>query len=123
MVGVTVGAMLFCLTFRESFLRLLPFASSGCVRPYFNREWNLKGLRFLSRSFVRRFIGMAAGKVKWFNDSKGYGFIESEDGEDCFVHFSAIQGDGFKTLREGQEVEFEKTMGQKGPQASNVVPK
>jgi CspA family cold shock protein len=78
---------------------------------------------FLSRSFVRRFIGMAAGKVKWFNDSKGYGFIESEDGEDCFVHFSAIQGDGFKTLREGQEVEFEKTSGQKGPQASNVVPK
>ena len=63
------------------------------------------------------------GLVKWFNDSKGYGFIESEDGEDCFVHFSAIQGDGFKTLREGQEVEFEKTMGQKGPQASNVVPK
>ena len=66
---------------------------------------------------------MAAGKVKWFNDSKGYGFIESEDGEDCFVHFSAIQGDGFKTLREGQEVEFEKTMGQKGPQASNFVAK
>ena len=66
---------------------------------------------------------MAAGKVKWFNDSKGYGFIESEDGEDCFVHFSAIQGDGFKTLREGQDVEFETTMGQKGPQASNVVPK
>ena len=66
---------------------------------------------------------MAAGKVKWFNDSKGYGFIESEDGEDCFVHFSAIQGDGFKTLREGQDVELEKTDGQKGPQASNVVPK
>ena len=57
---------------------------------------------------------MAAGKVKWFNDSKGYGFIESDDGEDCFVHFSAIQGDGFKTLREGQEVEFEKTDGTKG---------
>ena len=70
-----------------------------------------------------RLSGIAAGKVKWFNDSKGYGFIESEDGEDCFVHFSAIQGDGFKTLREGQEVEFEKTEGQKGPQASNVVPK
>ena len=66
---------------------------------------------------------MAAGKVKWFNDSKGYGFIESDDGEDCFVHFSAIQGDGFKTLREGQEVEFEQTEGQKGPHASNVVPK
>ena len=56
---------------------------------------------------------MAEGKVKWFNDSKGYGFIESEDGEDCFVHFSAIQGDGFKTLREGQSVEFEKPWGKR----------
>ena len=80
-------------------------------------------VRILFPSACRRLIGMAAGKVKWFNDSKGYGFIESDDGEDCFVHFSAIQGDGFKTLREGQEVEFEKTMGEKGPQASNVVPK
>ncbi|MBI4388643.1 MAG: cold-shock protein [Nitrospinae bacterium] len=66
---------------------------------------------------------MTAGKVKWFNESKGYGFIESEEGEDCFVHFSAIQGEGFKTLKEGQPVEFERTMGQKGPQASKVIPK
>ena len=66
---------------------------------------------------------MAEGKVKWFNDSKGYGFIESSDGEDCFVHFSEIQTEGFKTLTEGQEVEFEKSMGQKGPQASKVIPK
>jgi len=66
---------------------------------------------------------MTSGKVKWFNEAKGYGFIEAEDGEDCFVHFSAIQGDGFKTLREGQEVEFEKVQGAKGPQASKVVPK
>ncbi len=66
---------------------------------------------------------MAAGKVKWFNEQKGYGFIESDEGEDCFVHFSQISGDGFKTLREGQEVEFEKSMGAKGPQASNVIPK
>ena len=56
---------------------------------------------------------MTSGKVKWFNDSKGYGFIESEDGEDCFVHFSEIQGDGFKTLKEGQDVEFEKKHGPK----------
>ena len=49
---------------------------------------------------------MTAGTVKWFNESKGYGFIESEDGEDCFVHFSEIQGEGFKTLNEGQSVEF-----------------
>jgi CspA family cold shock protein len=66
---------------------------------------------------------MSQGKVKWFNESKGYGFIESEDGEDVFVHFSEIQSDGFKTLKEGQAVEFEKTDGKKGPQASNVVPK
>ena len=66
---------------------------------------------------------MAQGKVKWFNESKGYGFIESDDGEDCFVHFSEIQSDGFKTLHEGQAVEFEKTMGQKGPQASKDIPK
>ena len=65
---------------------------------------------------------MAQGKVKWFNESKGYGFIESEDGEDCFVHFSEIRGEGFKTLNEGQNVEFEKSMGQKGPQADQVVP-
>ena len=64
---------------------------------------------------------MVEGKVKWFSNSKGYGFIEQEDGKDVFVHFSAIQGDGFKTLQEGQEVEFEVTDGEKGPQASNVV--
>lgn len=63
------------------------------------------------------------GTVKWFNESKGYGFIMSSEGTDCFVHFSAIQGDGFKTLREGQAVEFEQTSGPKGPQASNVIPK
>ncbi len=66
---------------------------------------------------------MAEGKVKWFNQSKGYGFIESEEGEDCFVHFSEIQAEGFKTLSEGQAVEFERTDGQKGPQASKVIPK
>ena len=66
---------------------------------------------------------MTVGTVKWFNEGKGYGFIESEDGEDCFVHFSEIQGEGFKTLNEGQNVEFGKSMGQKGPQASKVVPK
>ena len=63
------------------------------------------------------------GKVKWFNASKGYGFLERPDGEaDVFVHFSAIKADGFKTLAEGQKVEFTVTDGQKGPQAENVVP-
>ena len=61
------------------------------------------------------------GKVKWFNNSKGYGFIEQESGSDLFVHFSAIQGNGFKTLEEGQSVEFEIVDGPKGPQAADVV--
>ncbi len=64
---------------------------------------------------------MTKGKVKWFNEKKGYGFIEQEGGGDVFVHFSAIQGDGFKTLTEGQEVEFDVVDGKKGPQASNVM--
>lgn len=64
---------------------------------------------------------MSRGKVKWFNEKKGYGFIEQEGGGDVFVHFSAIQGDEFKTLTEGQEVEFDVVEGKKGPQASNVV--
>jgi CspA family cold shock protein len=64
---------------------------------------------------------MAKGTVKWFNASKGYGFIAQEDGGDLFVHFSAIQGDGYKSLDEGQAVEFEVSQGPKGPQATNVV--
>ena len=63
---------------------------------------------------------MATGTVKWFNDAKGYGFISQEDGEDVFVHFSAIQAQGFKSLAEGDKVEFEVTRGPKGLQAANV---
>ncbi len=66
---------------------------------------------------------MAPGTVKWFNETKGYGFIESEGGKDLFVHFSEIQGDGFKTLREGETVEYEEGIGQKDPCATKVVPK
>ncbi|OEH85279.1 cold-shock protein [Desulfuribacillus stibiiarsenatis] len=61
------------------------------------------------------------GKVKWFNAEKGFGFIERENGDDVFVHFSAIQGDGFKTLEEGQSVQFDIVDGNRGPQAANVV--
>lgn len=64
---------------------------------------------------------MPKGTVKWFNSSKGYGFIAQEDGTDVFVHFSAIQGDGYKSLDEGQAVEFEVTQGPKGAQAENVT--
>jgi CspA family cold shock protein len=66
---------------------------------------------------------MATGTVKWFNDAKGFGFITPDGGgEDLFAHFSAIQGSGFKSLKEGQKVEFEVTQGQKGKQASNIKP-
>jgi CspA family cold shock protein len=63
----------------------------------------------------------STGTVKWFNESKGFGFIEQDSGPDVFAHFSAIQGSGFKTLLEGQKVEFTVTAGQKGPQAENIT--
>ncbi len=66
---------------------------------------------------------MAIGKVKWFDEAKGYGFIAQENGPDVFVHFSAIEMSGFKTLREGQTVEFDIEQGPKGPQAKNVKPR
>ena len=66
-------------------------------------------------------MSTTTGTVNLFNEAKGFGFIEQENGPDVFAHFSAIQGDGFKTLVEGQKVQFEITQGQKGPQASNIV--
>ena len=72
-------------------------------------------------SFCKEVRGMAKGTVKWFNESKGFGFITKEDGGDVFVHFTAIEGNGFKTLAEGQAVNFEVEDGPKGPNAVNVT--
>lgn len=66
-------------------------------------------------------MSTTTGTVKWFNEAKGFGFIEQENGPDVFAHHSAIVGEGFKTLAEGQKVEFTVTQGQKGPQAANIV--
>jgi CspA family cold shock protein len=68
----------------------------------------------------RRVVGMCLGKVKWFNDAKGYGFITHEDGRDVFVHYSSIEGDGFRSLTQGQDVEYEAEEGPKGLHASAV---
>jgi cold shock protein len=77
--------------------------------------------RTTSRTAGRKRKMRITGKVKWFNNAKGYGFIEREGGSDVFVHFSAVQGNGFRTLEEGQAVEFEIVDGPKGPQAGNVT--
>jgi CspA family cold shock protein len=80
---------------------------------------------FKQRKHVNQFLGgisiMQTGTVKWFNADKGFGFIEVEGGSDVFVHFSAITGDGFKSLDEGQRVQFNVAQGNRGPQAENVV--
>ena len=79
-----------------------------------------EGMIYLSKT--RNTMSTVTGTVKWFNEAKGFGFIEQEGGPDVFAHFSAITGDGFKTLAEGQKVEFTVTQGQKGPQAENITP-
>ena len=83
-----------------------------------SRGGSLAGPSFV----VARRNGLAQGTVKWFSNEKGYGFIEREGGEDVFVHFSAIAGEGYKSLTEGQQVEFDVVQGDKGLQAANVQP-
>jgi CspA family cold shock protein len=89
-----------------------------------DRAYQKRGLRWAGPQRLQFFeggvIGMPKGRVKWFNDKKGYGFLERDEGDDVFVHYTAIEGEGFRTLYEGQEVEFEITDGPKGPQASKV---
>lgn len=75
---------------------------------------------FFALVLIRRYMKLAEGKVKWFNEAKGYGFITSEESGDIFVHYSSIQGNGFKTLAEGQAVSFDVEQGPKGPKAVNV---
>src|SRR5215203_5177040 len=103
--------------------RRAPF--QGATRLTSINQVGVKAKRFCVRftESLGGFVVMSriTGKVKWFNNSKGYGFIEQPGSSDIFVHYSAIQGDGFKTLEEGQEVEFEVTQGPKGPQAEKVI--
>ena len=119
------GCLFWFLAYRPLFLRkvqadlFLPelvFPDSSCFTGYNDGEFPRE--RMLQ--FLRRY-GCMQGKVKWFNADKGFGFIEREGGDDVFVHFSAIKSDGFKTLDEGQLVQFDITQGQRGPQAENVM--
>merc|ERR1712113_513138 len=106
------------------------FAASKDVtgNPGENRNWIMESdgvdvstLYFANLdNFDGTFCNKATGTVKWFNETKGFGFIQQENGPDVFAHFSAIQGDGFRTLIEGQKVEFEISQGQKGPQAEQI---
>ncbi len=101
--------------------QVLPFDTRWCrgPKPLMPKTVLEKGIRQ-----QKGVLQMVTGKVKWFNDAKGYGFIQQDNGgPDVFVHFSAIKADGFKTLREGQAVEFEITSDAKGPRAANVQPK
>jgi len=88
---------------------------SSCLNAYFTSEFYYFYLRIYIIS------NTTTGTVKWFNETKGFGFIEQESGADVFAHFSAIVSEGFKTLAEGQRVEFTLSQGQKGPQAENIV--
>ena len=83
-------------------------------------EWRPENLEHKGESFLKEVFALAEGTVKWFSDKKGYGFIAQENGQDIFVHFSSIEGEGFKTLSEGERVSFDMEDGERGPVARNV---
>jgi len=99
-----------------------PFVSNSCIFFSTSSVNNIVCYRLFFIYIWRLLMSTTTGRVKWFDEKKGFGFIEREDGNDVFVHFKAITGSGYKTLTEGQEVQFDVEQGQKGPQASNVVP-
>jgi cold shock protein len=96
-------------------------ALNGSSRSTIDGFRGCKGRNSKARAAVRELFGMAQGTVKWFNPDKGYGFIAVDGGRDVFVHFSAIQSDGYRTLEEGQRVEFEITQSDRGQQAERVI--
>ena len=104
-----------------------PFSASSCFHSNRNTFSTNAHVAFLWPGIFKTFrqdlrnMSTTTGTVKWFNEAKGFGFIEQESGPDVFAHYSAITGSGFKTLTEGQRVEFTVTQGQKGPQAENIV--
>lgn len=92
----------------------------GCKKIFILATFLREAKIFFCFSFNKEVMKLAEGKVKWFNEAKGYGFITSEESGDIFVHYSSIQGNGFKTLAEGQAVSFDVEQGPKGPKAVNV---
>jgi CspA family cold shock protein len=96
--------------------------ATGACAPRDNELVRVGAVRSLDNGIHQEQAMRTTGKVKWFNDAKGFGFITPDNGEkDCFVHYSAIQGSGFKSLAEGDAVEFDMVQGQKGPAAENVT--
>ena len=95
-------------------------SSPGAFRDRLAEASGERGASHVGRRIHNQEVKMAQGTVKWFNGDKGYGFIAIDGGQDVFVHFSAIAGGGYRSLEEGQKVEFDITQGQKGPQAENV---